>query len=100
MPSGVSDSAAKHVAIADVRVQGRAPCAPGTHPGGNRCHGCLVGRIQVVAQRVPAQKLPVAALNVVLHRMAIGIPTRVADEGYISILCLPFHRCIYHTLLI
>ena len=31
MPSGVSDSAVKHVAIADVRVQGRAACAPGTH---------------------------------------------------------------------
>ena len=77
MPSGVSDSAAQDVAIADVRTQGCAACAPGTHPGGNRCHGSLVGRVQVVAEGVPPQKLPVAAFEAVLHRMAIGIPMHI-----------------------
>ena len=58
-------------------LNGRAMCAPGTHPGGNGCHGCLVGRVQVVAEGVPPQKLPVAALDVVMHRVAIGIPIHI-----------------------
>lgn len=95
MPSGVSDSAAKHVAIAAVRTHGRAARAPGKRASGDGCHGRLVGCVQVVAEGIPAPKLPVAALNVVLHRVAIGTPSSVADEGYASILCLPFHRSIY-----
>ena len=91
----VADTAAKHVAVAVIRAQERAPRAAGSHPGGDGCHGCLVGRVQVVAEGVPAQKLPVAALEVVLRRVAISVPTSVADEGYASILCLPFHRSIY-----
>ena len=52
---GVTGAAAKHVPVTDVRAQGRAARTPGTHPGGNRCHGCLVGRVQVVAEGVPPQ---------------------------------------------
>ena len=58
-------------------LNGRAPCAPGKAAHGNGRHGSLVGRVQVVAQRVPAQKLPVAAFEVVLHRMAVGIPMHI-----------------------
>ena len=92
----VADTAAKHVAVAVIRAQGRAPRAAGSHPGGDGCHGCLVGRVQVVAEGIPAQKLPVAALEVVLRRVAVSIPPRVANERYVSILCLPFHRSICH----
>ena len=89
----VAGTAAQDVPIAAVRTQTRAARAPGKRTGGNWCHGSLVGRVQVVAEGVPAQKLSVAALNVVLHRVAIGIPLRVADDGCVNMLCLPFHRC-------
>ena len=35
----------------------------------------------MVAEGIPVQRLPVAALDVVLHRMAIGIPTRVQQSA-------------------
>ena len=89
----IAGAAAQDVSVTTVRTYRSAACAPGTHPGGNWCHGSLVGRVQVVAEGVPAQKLSVAALNVVLHRVAIGIPLRVADDGCVNMLCLPFHRC-------
>ena len=66
---------AKHVAIAAVRTHGRAARAPGKRASGDGCHGRLVGRIQVVAEGVPAQRLPVAAFEVVLHRVAVSVPT-------------------------
>ena len=52
---GIARAAAKHVAVTTVRTQGRAPRAPGTHPGGDRGYRRLVGRIQVVAEGVPPQ---------------------------------------------
>ena len=68
---------AKHVSVAAVCAHGRAACAPGKRASGDGCHGRLVGRIQVVAEGVPPQKLPVAAFEAVLHRMAIGIPMHI-----------------------
>ena len=62
-------------------LNGRAARTPGKAAHGNRCHGSLVGRVQVVAEGVPPQKLPVAALDVVLHRVAIGVPTRVQQPA-------------------
>ena len=52
---GVTGAAAQDVAIAAVRTQGRAARTPGKAAHGNRCHGCLVGRVQVVAEGVPPQ---------------------------------------------
>ena len=52
---GVARAAAKHVAIAAVRAQGRAARTPGKAAHGNGCHGSLVGRVQVVAEGVPPQ---------------------------------------------
>ena len=92
----VAGAAAKHVSVTAVRTHGRAARASGSHPGGDGCHGSLVGCVQVVAEGIPAQRLPVAAFEVVLHRVAIGIPTRVADERNVSMLCLPFHRSVDH----
>ena len=74
---GIACAAAKHVAIAAVRTHGRAARASGKRASGDGCHGRLVGRIQVVAESVPPQKLPVAAFEAVLHRMAIGIPMHI-----------------------
>ena len=58
-------------------LNGRAARTSGKAAHGNRCHGSLVGRVQVVAEGVPPQKLPVAAFEAVLHRMAIGIPMHI-----------------------
>ena len=58
-------------------LNGRAARTSGKAAHGNRCHGSLVGRVQVVAEGIPAPKLPVAALEVVLHRVAVGVPIHI-----------------------
>ena len=77
----IAGAAAQDVSVTTVRTYRSAACAPGTHAGGNWCHGSLVGRVQVVAEGVPTQTLSVAAFSVVLHRVAVGIPTRVQQPA-------------------
>lgn len=66
----------RDIAMAET-LNGRAARAPGKRASGDGCHGRLVGCVQVVAEGIPAPKLPVAALEVVLHRVAVGVPIHI-----------------------
>ena len=69
------------MAVTAVRTQGRATRTPGKRTSGDRGYRCLVGRIQVVAEGVPAQRLPVAAFEVVLRRVAVSVPSSVQQPA-------------------
>lgn len=75
--SGVAGTAAKHVSVTAVRTHGRAARAPCNLSCRRWCHRRLIRCVQMIAQRIPMQILPVAAFEVVLRRVAISVPTSV-----------------------